>query len=759
MKRELARKEDYRMLVGAARYIDDIEFDGMRYLGFVRSPWPHAKIMKINIDQARKLTGVELVLTGEDTPAPMPVQVAVQGMREYRYYPLAREKARYVGEAVAAVVIENRAASEDTVESVDVEYELLPTLPNVEKSLEPNGPVINPECGTNVIYEKQIDHGNVDKAFKEAYGTVKLTVRMARQAGVPIETRGIIAKYDPEQVELHVWSPTKNPHATRRQLSRMLNLPETKIHVIVPEMGGGFGVKASIYPEDVVACLASIRTGKPVKWIEDREEDFLASYQGRDQIHNIEAAFDREARILAFKDRFICDIGAPGIINLSPGLRTIPLLTGCYRIPNVKVETIWVATNKTPTGPVRGNGRAEAILAIERTVDLIATKLGLDPAEVRLRNMIQPTDFPYDTHLGSVYDGGDFPAALSKVLGHSGYRKLQREREAARKKGRLVGIGLGCSVEDTGLGPSSQLGRGGFETAYMTVETSGRVTLRSGASPHGQGLETSLSQVCSKELGIPVDQIDVIFGNTDEVPEGTGTYASRSIVMAGSAAAMASRALKMKALDSAANFLGVSTEDINLENGTFHVKSNRQKNVTLRQIADKAYRESSPPLEAHYKFDPPGYTFASGAHLAFVEVDPDTGETSILRYVAADDCGKIVNQMIVDGQVVGGIAHGIGDALFEELTFDENCQPQNTTFLKYQIMAAEEMPDIELVHQETHSKLNPLGVKGAGEGGTIAAVAAIANAVADALAPLDLKVTEIPLTTERVWALLHQQPS
>lgn len=755
MTKALARKEDYRMLVGTARYIDDIEPDGTRFIGFLRSPWPHAEIKKVHTQKATSLPGVDLVLTSEDTPTPMPIQVGPQGAKQYRFYALAKSKTRYVGEPVAAVVADCKATAEDALESIDVEYELLPAIPDVETALEQGAPIVNPEYGSNLIFEKRIEYGNVESAFNEAHGTVKHTVKIARQAAVPIETRGIISHFEPEHGELNVWSPTKNPHRTRRILSRLLDLPETKIHVTVPEMGGGFGVKASVYPEDVVACIASMRTGKPIKWISDRREDFLTSYHGRDQIHHVEAAFDRDGRILGFIDRFICDIGSPGIINLSPGQRTIPLLSGCYKIPNLKVETLWVATNKTPTGPVRGNGRAEAILTIERTIDLIARRLDLDPVEVRLRNMIAPSDLPHDTHLGSVYDSGDFPGALAKVVDHANYQSLLREREAARKEGRLFGVGLGCYVEDTGLGPSSQLGRGGFETAYLKLERSGRVTLRSGASPHGQGLETVLAQICSREMGIPYDLIDARFGNTDEVPEGTGTFASRSLVVGGSAVVMAAKALKKQLIELAAPMLSVPVEDIVLDDGMIHSKSVPERALDLSEIAKKAGRESFSSLEASFKFDPAGYTFASGVHLAVVEVDADTGQPAVLRYAAADDCGRVVNQMIVDGQVVGGIAHGIGDALFEQLAFAEDGQPQNTTFINYSIMTAGQMPCIELIHYETASHLNPLGAKGAGEGGTIAALAAITNAIADALAPLDIESIEVPLTAERIWALMR----
>ncbi len=703
------------------------------------------------------MAGVDLVLTSEDTPTPMPIQVGPQGTKQYLFYALAKGKTRYVGEPVVAVVTESKATVDDALESIDVEYDLLPAITDAEQALEPHAPIVNPEYGSNLIFEKTTEYGNVESAINEAYGTVKHAVKIARQAAVPIETRGIIADFNPEQGELYVWSPTKNPHTTRRILSKVLALPEAKIHLTVPEIGGGFGIKASVYPEDVAACIASIKLGKPIKWISDRREDFLTSYQGRDQTHQVEAAFDREGRILGFRDRFYCDIGAPGIINLSPGQRTIPLLSGCYKIPNLRIETVWVATNKPPTGPVRGNGRAEAILTIERTIDLIARKLNLDPVEVRLRNMIKPSDLPYDTHLGSIYDSGDFPGALTKVLEHSNYQGLIRERENARKEGRLLGIGLGCCVEDTGLGPSSQLGRGGFETAYLKVERSGRVTLRSGASPHGQGLETVLAQICSKELGVPQDLIDAQFGNTDQIPEGTGTYASRSLVVAGSAVVMAARALKKQLIDFAAASLGVPVADIALEDGRIHSKSMPERAMGLSDIVEKAHRESPSSLEASSKFDPPGYTFASGVHLAVIEVDPETGQPTVLRYVAADDCGRVVNQMVVDGQIVGGIAHGIGDTLFEELAFAEGGQPRNTTFINYPIMTAREMPNIELVQYETISQLNPLGAKGAGEGGTIAAVAAITNAVADALSPLNIESIEVPLIPERIWSLMQHK--
>lgn len=739
------------MLTGTAHYIDDITFEDMHYLGFVRSSYAHAQVKKVNTEKVLRKKEVALVLTGQDTPIPLPIQNAPKGMRQYTYYALARDKVRYVGEAVAAVVANSRSAAEDAAELVEVEYETLPAVASYEKAMRPDAPLVNPECGSNVIFEKIVEWGNINAAFESAYGRVVLSFRIARQAAVPIEPRGIVAYYDPKVGRLQVWSPTKNPHSTRRLLSQVLHFEESRIRVIVPEIGGGFGTKASVYPEDAVASIASIRLGKPVKWIEDRQENFLTAYHGRDQIHEVEAAYDKDGLLLGFRDRFCCDIGAPGLINLSAGQRTIPLLAGCYRIPNVLVEGKWIATNKAPTGPVRGNGRPEALFVIERTIDAIARRLGIDAAGIRLRNMVTSSELPYDTHLGSVIDSGDFPGAMKKVLEHADYPRLVQERETARKQGRYLGIGIGCYIEDTGAG---------FETAYLSVEDSGKILLRCGSQPHGQGLETSLSQICAQELGgLPQDLIKVTFGDTDVIPEGTGTFGSRSLVVGGSAVKIASNDLRKKLVKVGAKALGVPETEIVCDRGKIFLRSDPRKSLTLLQLAQYARRNKNPELdlEASCKWYPPNITFASGAHLAIVEVDPETGQLRILRYVAADDCGRMINRTIAEGQIIGGIVHGIGDAVLGELVYSEEAQLLTTSFMDYAIPTTLEIPKIELVEHETHSSSNPLGAKGAGEGGTIGALATIANAVADALAPFGVEVTEVPLTPKRIWMMLHQR--
>ncbi len=754
---QTTRREDYRMLTGQAHYVDDIKFDDLEYLTLLRSPYPHAKILNINLDAAKRKAGVDLVLTGEDTPNPMPIQISPPGMKQYRYYPLAREKVRYVGEPVAALVAKSPGLAEDAIELIEVEYETLPPVASYEKALQPDAPLVNAECGSNLLWKRKVTHGDVNSAFAQAPHKLSMKLKICRQTAVPIEPRGVVAKYESKEGRMHVWLPSKNPHTSRRMIAQVLQLEEKSVHVTVPEIGGGFGVKGSVYPEDIVTCLASLRLGKPVKWIETRQEDFLATYHGRDQVHEVEAAFDRDGRILAFRDKFYCDVGAPGIMSINPGSRSIPLLTGCYKVPNLEIETKWVATNKAPVGPVRGNGRPEAIFVIERVLDAIAHELALDPAKVRLKNLLTPADLPYDTHLGSKYDSGDFPEVLNKVLAHANYDQLLYDRDAARKSGRYIGVGIACYIEDTGFGSSESVGRGGFESAYVSVNSDGTVNLLCGASPHGQGLETTLSQVCSEELEIPIDRINVVFGDTDRIPEGTGTFASRSLVVAGSAVKKATQMLREKMIAQGAKALGVREAEVSYAKGRVTLHGRGDKLLDLSQLAESSRAEGT-PLEASCKYNPPAYTYSSGAHLAVVELDHETGALHILRYVAGDDCGRILNRTIVDGQTIGGIAHGISNALLEELIYDENAQLLTTSFMDYAIPTTMEMPRVELVSHETPSTMNPLGAKGAGEGGTIAALATIANAVSDALAPFGVEVTEVPLTPQRVWNLINKTP-
>ena len=758
------RREDPRLITGSSTYIDDIRLVDMLYMAILRSPYAHARIRRIDTSRAMQQPGVVAVFTGEDIMqvcAPLPMAHRIpQMVNTPKLYPLAVEKVRYAGEAVVAVVATDRYAARDALDAIDVEYEELPVVIDVEKALEPGAPIIHEEFGTNTAFTWNLGGGDVDEAFRQADVTVSARMLNQRIIPNPMETRGVVAQYQANN--LTVWTSTQIPHIIRTLLSIVLSLPEHRVRVIAPEVGGGFGSKLNFYPEEALVAAVAMRLGKPIKWVEERRENFLATTHGRDQVGYVEAAAKRDGTITGLRIRILGDMGAYHelLTPLNPTVSSF-MMTGAYNIPNLQAEVIGVFTNKTPTGTYRGAGRPEATYYVERIVDLVAKELNMDPVDVRRRNFVPPDRFPYTTATGLTYDSGNYELTLNRCLEIVDYQRFRQEQEQARAQGRFIGIGFSTYVEICGLAPSSVAtslySAGGWESATVRVEPTGKVTVLTGASPHGQGEETSFAQIAAEQLGVDIDDVVVLHGDTAIVQYGIGTFGSRALAVGGAAVVGSIDKVKAKAIRIAAHMLGANPQDMVYDNGRIYSRGNPDKSVTIQEVAQAAYQaaslpvEEEPGLEATHFFEPSNFTYPFGAHACIVEVDPATGETKIRRYVAVDDCGKVINPMLVEGQVIGGIIQGLGQALLEGAVYDENGQLVTGSFMDYALPTSTEFPNLELDRTETPSPVNALGAKGVGEAGTIASTPAVVNAVVDALSPLGIKHIDMPLWSERVW--------
>ncbi|MCH8022474.1 MAG: molybdopterin-dependent oxidoreductase [Thaumarchaeota archaeon] len=644
-----------------------------------------------------------------------------------------------------------------------IDYEPLPPLVSPEKSLADKDNLLYDEWEDNLFTRQNMKGGDVEKAFAAAFKIIKIKVAIGRASGAPMEGRVVLAEWDPKNEKLTAWVTSQGPNRTKERLGPALRLDEEKVRIISPDVGGGFGVKSGAPVELIVCSHASMKLGRPVKWVETRHESITCSQHGRDQVHNMEVAVSKEGKILGFKNRSIMDIGTPLFQEMSSFQSTMRLLLGCYKINDFTIDMDIIATNKGPTGPVRGNGKPEGLFVIERVIDEVARELDLDPVEVRKLNFIQPNEFPYRTGTGHNYDSGDYPGALEKLLGLSDYRKLKEEQARLRQEGRYIGLGLSSFLDSGGIGPSKYLGAPFYERATVRVEASGRVTVLSGVHSHGQTLDTTLSKIAGDELGIGIHDVTVIMGDTSIIPMGVGTFGSRSCALGGSAVLLAARKVKEKMILIAANMLEVEPAKVELSTGTFSLKEEPDKKVTFKEVANAAMNQVAklptgmePGLEAVAYFDPPGLVYASGSHLAKVEVDPQSGHVELLDYYAVDDPGKIINPLAAEGQIIGGIMHGVGNALYEEIVYDDDGQLLTTSFMNYLLPTALEAPNMLTEYMETPSPNNPLGVKGIGESGTVGAFSAVVNAVADAIAPLGAKVPESPLTPEKVWRAIQQ---
>lgn len=762
------RKEDPRLLTGRGKYVADFGLPGMLHAAVLRSAHAHARLLRIDASSALALPGVVAVITAQDlgSVGRIPVRLGPRpALVACLQPPLATDKVRYAGEPVAVVIAESRYLAEDAMDAILVEYEPLPVVADAQRAIEPGAPVLHEVISGNIVERLETRTGDVAAALSRADHRVRERFAVQRHTGVPLETRGLVASYDAGTRVLSVWGVAKVPHWNRRVLSELLNYPEHLIRFVELEVGGGFGVRGEFYPEDLVIPWAAMRLGSPIKWVEDRREHLMATNHSRQQLHEVEIGVRRDGTIVALRDRFLADLGAyirtHGIIV--PEL-TAALLPGPYRIPNYLCEALCVLTNKTPTGTYRGPGRFECTFVRERLVDLVAKELGLDPAEVRRRNFLQPEEMPYEVGgaaLGqhTIYDVGDYGGAFETALAAVDYKAVRGEQAVARREGRYVGIGLGCVVEKAGLGP--------WEYARVEVDGSGHVAVYSGAASVGQGLETTLAQICGQELELGVEEITVIHGDSALVPFGVGGFASRGAMVAGSAVLEASRKVRAKMLALAARLLEAHPDDLVLEGGRVSVRGMPGRSVSFRDLARAAGPGQplppgmEPGLSATHFFEAPKMSYPYGTHVAVVEVDPETGAVSLLKYVITYDVGKAINPMIVNGQLVGGLAQGVGGALLEELVYDEQGQPLATSFMDYLLPTATDMPEVTItkILEETPTPLNPLGIKGAGEGGSSGAGAAIANAVADALAPLGVSVTALPLSPERVVGMIQVRES
>ncbi len=761
------RKEDPRLIRGMSTYVDDIKLNGMLHAVIVRSPYAHARIKAIDTAAASKLPGVVAVFTAKDVESvgSVPCAAQIPDLKIPKHPVLATGKVRYVGESVAAVAAQDRYIAADAAALVEVDYEPLPPVVDPLSALEPGSTLIHEEFKDNVAFVTKVAGGDVEKAFQEAEVPI-IKQRMINQRLIPMamETRGVVAQYQAGDNLLTLWSSSQIPHLLRTLAAGMVGLPENRVRVIVPEVGGGFGSKLNVYREEALVSYLSMKLGKPVKWIEGRRENFLTTIHGRDQVDDVEIAAKKDGTILGVKLRVVADLGAYHqlLTPLIPGL-TGAMIAGCYRFPNAAIETYGVFTNKMATDAYRGAGRPEATFLIERIMDLVAAELKLDPVDVRMRNFVAKESFPYATPTGLTYDSANYEACFRKALHLVKYKELREEQKQLRSQGRYLGIGISTYVEICAMGPSSGMPAGGWESATVRVEPTGMVTVLTGSSPHGQGQETTFAQIAADELGISMDDVIVQHGDTSIVPYGIGTFGSRATAVGGTAVYLALQKIKGKAAKLAAHLLSTESQEFIFESGRVQNKKEPGKSLSFFDLVQAAYHAKSipigfePGLEASDFFEPSNYTFPFGAHVAVVEVDPETGDVQFRRYVGVDDCGRIINPLTVHGQIHGGIAQGLSQALLEEAVYDESGQLISGTLMDYAIAKATGLPWFELDKTETPSPVNPLGVKGVGEAGTIGSTPAIVNAVVDALAPLGVRHIDMPLKPEKVWRAANKK--
>ena len=788
----LKRTEDPRLIKGLAHYVDDIRLPDTLHIAFVRSVYAHARINGIDTAEALTAPGVVAVYTGKDVSGvgPVPCASALPGLKVPDYRVLAQDKVFFVGHPIAAVVATDRYAARDAVDLITVDYDDLPAVVDVEEAAQ-GGTVIHESFGDNIAYKLTAGEGDIQAALDASDHVIKQRVVHQRLAPVAMEPRGVLARYFPGEEELTVWSSTQIPHLLRTQLALMIGIPENKLRVITPEVGGGFGSKLNVYAEEALTGWISMQLGKPVKWIETRRENMQATIHGRAQVGEIEIGCKKDGTLTGLRYNVVADLGAYHQL-LTPAIPTLTglMLSGAYKIPAIQINITGCFTNKMSTDAYRGAGRPEATYAVERALDLVAAELKMDPAEVRRKNFPGPTEFPFHTATGLDYDSGNYEAALNKAQEIAGYAKLREEQAKGRQEGRLIGIGVSTYVEICALGPSQAMPAGGWESATVRIEPTGKVTVLTGASPHGQGQETSFAQIAADELGVDLHDVTVIHGDTGIVQYGIGTFGSRATAVGGTAVYIAIQKLKEKAHKIAAHMLQSDASGLAFEGGRYSLQAgaaaaatgtssdavipmgeapagalpephtNGKSSLTIQDIALAAHLakelppDTEPGLSATYFFEPKNFTFPFGTHIAVVEIDRETGDIKFLRYVAVDDCGKVINPLLVDGQVHGGLVQSIGQAMFEEVVYDEQGQLITGTLMDYAVPRASHIPELELDRTETPSPVNPLGVKGVGEAGTIGATPAIVGAIVDALAPFGVRHLDMPVKPEAIWRIM-----
>ena len=774
-----ARREDAPLIRGRGRFIADIEPAGTLHMAVLRSPFAHARINGIDTSAAEALDGVQLVLTGDDLEGigAFPTIWRLPGQKECDTPALAPGKARYVGEPVAAVVADSRYIAEDALDLIDVDYEVLDHVVDVEAALADGAPLINEDMGDNAVIEYTFPGvnalgvaGDVAAAFEDADEVITGRFRIGRYSGVPLETRGLVAEWDDLRHTLTLHSESQVAHLLRTELSAALGIPEPSIRILTPHIGGAFGNKWDRYPEDILVSLAAMRLGRPVKWIEDRREALRATVHGREQVQYWQMAARSDGVILGFKGRVLSDQGAHlHSVGIGPAWVTGAAAVNQYKIANYHCDVVGVATNKTPNSTFRGFGGPEAMFGIERMMDKTARKLGIDPAELRRRNMIQADEFPYFSPGGAVYDSGNYPGALEKALEAVEYDRARAEQQNLREQGIYRGIGIASYIHVSGFGPSAILGMldyytGGYEGSTVKIDPHGRTTLYTGMIPMGQGTETTLAQVAADHLGIDISDVRVVWGDTDQTPyTGFGSAGSRSNVAA-VALIKAIEEIKAKAVRIGAGLLEADPEDVTYADGRISVRgAEEMRSLTLADVAQQAYwghripEGDQPGLEATYVYDPANFTTAYGTHVAVVDVDIDTGKIDWVKYVVVDDCGTVINPLLVEGQIHGALAQGLGGALLEEFVYDdETGQLLSSTLMDYLLPSFTDLPDFEIHHLVTPSPHTEGGFKGMGEAGCFPAAAALTNAVADALSHLGVEVDRTPVTPSRLWALIDQ---
>ena len=770
----IRRREDPRLITGRASYTDDINLPGMAHAAILRSPYAHANITSIDTSAAACQPGVLAVYTGADieghlNPIPCAWHIPDSDLIMPDHPAIAKDKVRYVGDAVAVVVAESRYQAEDALEHIDVDYEPLDVTINPKASAQDGAAQIHDDVPNNVAFKWTVAGGEIDEAFEKADVVVKDTINLQRLIPNAMEPRSAVAQYVAATGNLTLWGTTQNPHIARFLSSVVTGVAEHKVRVIAPEVGGGFGSKIPYYADEAITSFCAMQLGVPVKWTETRSENYQATIHGRDHVEELEMAATNDGEILGLRTTVYAGLGAylstaaPGVPTILHGL----MYSGSYHIPAVHGDIYGVFTNATPVDAYRGAGRPEATTLIERLVDLVAAATGIDPVEVRRRNLIEAFEENQDVSTGIVYDSGDYEAALDKAVDHIGYADLREKQAAMRAEGKHIGIGVCSYVEICGLGPSQVAGAVGFqgglwESAIVRFHPTGKVHVMIGSSPHGQGEETTFAQILAGELGVPVDDVDVVHGDTDNTPMGWGTYGSRTTAVSGAAIAIASRKIKDKAKTLAAHLLEADAADIEYDDGKFFVKGSPDEHKTIQDIALMANvawdmpEGMEPGLEASAFYDPPNFTYPFGTHIAVVELDTATGQIELQKYVAVDDCGVHINPMIVEGQVHGGVVQGTGPVLWEGAVYDDDGQLLTGSLLDYAMPRADNFPDIEVLSNTTASPHHPLGVKGIGEAGTIGSTAAVYNAAMDALRPLGVNSVDMPLTPEKVWSAINQ---
>ena len=773
---EVVRPELARMVRGRGRFLDDVKLPGMCHAAFVRSEYAHARIVSIDVAAAMEVPGAIGVITPEEVlPHVNPVRPAAPGSsdyaRPYDRFPVPPGKVTFVGDPIVAVAAATPHAAQDMAEAVVVEYEPLPVLSSAEQAMSPEAPVIQEGMQDNVVFHREFGDGDVDGAFARASLVLDKTFHFPRQTGVPVEARGVIAHFDRWQDRLTLWASCRSPHLVKTTVSNVMRLPQHSVRVISGDVGGEFGIKGAAYPESIILSFLSRKVDRPVKWVEDRMESLVACGHAHEMAVDASVAAGSDGRILGIRARVVVDQGAHTLGPTSAGLEPMTAgqsIVGPYRIDNFVCNSYGVLTNKCPGAAYRGVGTVQGVFVIERVMDMVAAELGMDPAEVRMRNFIQPQDQPFNTSAGRLYDSGDYPDTLEKLLEVSNYQQLREEQTRARERGEQVGIGICCFVEHSSTGSQDYIKRGvyglpAFDSATIRVDAGGNVLAAVSAKSTGQSHDSVFASLVARELGVPYETVKILEGDTDVTPFGAGTGVSRSAVSTGGAIRLAAQDIRRKATEIARFFLETENEELQIGDGQIFDPADPSRTVSFAAVAAAAHDASrivSLPeniergLQSTRTFDPPHQTFGHGAHLAVTRVDPETGMVKVEQYFCVEDCGTIIDHVVVDGQVVGAIGLGIGNALLEELVYSEEGQLLTGTLMDYLVPTAPDIPDIQTLHTETPSPFTQGGVKGVGEAGTVGAFTAVGNAVADALMALGVEVTEPPVGPRRVWEMI-----